>query len=81
LGQTPPWPTNGWITLAPTPDKFHPLVSRLVCAGIRKTINSWMPPSVATLDTVSGDKDLQALDTYQRVKVLSPREFIELMGL
>jgi len=30
---------------------------------------------------VSGDKDLQALDTYQRVKVLSPREFIELMGL
>jgi predicted nucleic acid-binding protein len=25
---------------------------------------------------VSGDKDLQALDTYQRVKVLSPREFI-----
>ena len=30
---------------------------------------------------VSGDKDLQALDTYQRVKVLSPREFVELMGL
>jgi len=30
---------------------------------------------------VSGDKDLQALDTYQQVKVLSPREFIELMGL
>lgn len=30
---------------------------------------------------VSGDKDLQALDTYQQVKVLSPREFVELMGL
>jgi len=30
---------------------------------------------------VSGDKDLQALDTYQHVKVLSPREFVELMGL
>ena len=30
---------------------------------------------------VSGDKDLQTLDTYQQVKVLSPREFIELMGL
>ncbi|HID61607.1 MAG TPA: putative toxin-antitoxin system toxin component, PIN family [Anaerolineae bacterium] len=30
---------------------------------------------------VPGDKDLQALDTYQRVKVLSPREFVELMGL
>jgi len=30
---------------------------------------------------VSGDKDLQALDTYQRVKVLSPREFVESIGL
>jgi putative PIN family toxin of toxin-antitoxin system len=30
---------------------------------------------------VSGDKDLQALDIYQQIKVLSPREFVELMGL
>jgi putative PIN family toxin of toxin-antitoxin system len=30
---------------------------------------------------VSGDKDLQALDIYQQVKVLPPREFVELMGL
>jgi putative PIN family toxin of toxin-antitoxin system len=30
---------------------------------------------------VSGDKDLQALGTYQQVRILSPREFVELMQL
>jgi predicted nucleic acid-binding protein len=30
---------------------------------------------------VSGDKDLQALGTYQQVKILSLREFVELIQL
>ena len=38
------------------------------------------PDTLAELETQLR-QNLQALDTYQRVKVFSPREFVELIGL